>query len=414
MNYLRSINGQSQDPNSSGSSDRGGRKGSGSKQSSHSQGRNTDARHSGHTPILQATVTRSSPIGHHSPHTHSSSIIDVGQGHGRQSPQHQHHGHRSVESDPFQGALMVGKSQSHSVQGSGSSQTKQVLQAHSVPHSEQTMKGQQDPHYDQIMQEQPPLHYEQIMQFQSAPSIVLASAPEPPTTRKIKTLYNDLKGLRQTMREEIHRLKDIQSATTLQEKTLKEKRESTVFYEAQIKRLKKERDELSLMSLSVPDSSAMDLLKEEHEQDKRRIDEKISRWEGLLSKSKKEVTTLDREMKSNISELGATREAIEAHDAMRKRLISALDTIERTSPKRRELTEPLEALLARIESSLPQLTGKEREDFDRPHMQGLQEYHEQYHEQYHRDHHEQSQTRMDKFRQRSGSIQENATHSSEA
>ncbi|KAG8758338.1 hypothetical protein FRC14_000239 [Serendipita sp. 396] len=414
MNYLRSINGQSQDPNSSGSSDRGGRKASASKQSSHSQGRNTDTRHSGHTPILQATVTQSSPIGHHSPHTHSSSIIDVGQGHGRQSPQHQHHGHRSVESDPFQGTRMVGKSQSYSVQGSGSSQTKQVLQAHSAPHSEQTMKGQQGPHYDQIMQEQPPLHYEQIMQFQSAPSIVLASAPEPPTTRKIKTLYNDLKGLRQTMKEEIHRLKDIQSATTLQEKILKEKRESTVFYEAQIKRLKKERDELSLMSLSVPDSSAMDLLKEEHEQDKRRIDEKISRWEELLSKSKKEVTTLDREMKSNISELGATREAIEAHDAMRKRLISALDTIERTSPKRRESTESLEALLARIESSLPQLTSKEREDFDRPHMQGLQEYHEQYHEQYHRHHHEQSQTRMDKSRQRSDSIQENAAHSSEA
>ncbi|KAG8758341.1 hypothetical protein FRC14_000242 [Serendipita sp. 396] len=191
------------------------------------------------------------------------------------------------------------------------------------------------------------------------PSLSPPTPSEPPATQKIQALYSELRGLRQTIREEIKRLRDLQTTILQQDQSLNQEKENRAFYEGQIKRLRKEKEDLSSLQVLAPHSNALEILKEEQEQNKRRIDEQIRRWEDLLSTSRNSTLTWDVNLTSDMAELGALRGALVVHDETRKQLINALNEIEDTRGAKSEREEALDVLITRIESSLPQLTYKE-------------------------------------------------------
>ncbi|KAG8819659.1 hypothetical protein FRC18_011962, partial [Serendipita sp. 400] len=190
------------------------------------------------------------------------------------------------------------------------------------------------------------------------PSMPSPTPSEPPATQKIQALYSELRGLRQTIKEEIKRLRDLQTTILQQDQGLNQEKENRAFYEGQIKRLKKEKEDLSSLQVLAPHSNALEILKEEQEQNKRRIDEQIRRWEDLLSTSRNSTLTWDVNLTSERAELRALRGALVVHDETRKQLINALNEIEETRGAQSN-EEVLDVLITRIESSLPQLTYKE-------------------------------------------------------
>ncbi|KAG8798538.1 hypothetical protein FRC17_007399 [Serendipita sp. 399] len=149
--------------------------------------------------------------------------------------------------------------------------------------------------------------------------------------KKTNSLYDELNTIRKTMRTEIVRVKEIHSALPQQEAQMGRQRDSVKYFEDQITRLKKERDEV--LSPPLADTSAIypgaaDLIAEEIEQNKQRIDGQIERWRGLMNKANAESNTASASLASNKAEFDATWEALLAHNAMRKQLIKSLNVIE--------------------------------------------------------------------------------------
>ncbi|KAG8798550.1 hypothetical protein FRC17_007391 [Serendipita sp. 399] len=189
--------------------------------------------------------------------------------------------------------------------------------------------------------------------------------------KKTNSLYDELNTIRKTMRTEILRVKELHNTLPQQETQMGRQRDSVKYFEDQITRLKKERDEV--LSAPPTDASALypgaaDLIAEEIEQNKQRIDGQIERWRGLMNKANAESNTASASLASNKAEFDATWEALLAHNAMRKQLIKSLNVIE--APVLPPLGPPLPAHgvaiprgfageIEWIESELQDLTRKE-------------------------------------------------------
>ncbi|KAG8753269.1 hypothetical protein FRC14_006197 [Serendipita sp. 396] len=176
-----------------------------------------------------------------------------------------------------------------------------------------------------------------------------------PKEQKLQSLCMELEALRKTMREELDRLKIIQHEMRLPEQL----RANINAYEDQVARLEKEKEEAkqrfqgSLSQYGHP--RMLSMLRTEHEQNQKRIDDQIHQWDKLSKEATTNLGSLKQSYPSMKAEANVLRVSLTGHETMRAFLVEMITDIEGEYLPQ----DTSDEMISRVELGLSERTSRE-------------------------------------------------------